>query len=103
MTKPIRYHRDARVDYREAAQWYKERRDGLGHQFVDKVAETLREIAAMPHAGLLVADGGRDQVIRRRRVQGFSHYVIYRETGSAIRVLAVAHTSREPRYWLGRV
>ena len=103
MTKPIRYHRDARADYREAASWYQDRREGSGVEFIERVAETLKDIAAMPHAGLLVADGGAGKVIRRRRVRRFSHYIIYRETPSAIRVLAVAHTSREPGYWLGRL
>ena len=46
----------------------------------------------------MLRDVGR--VIHRRR---FPYAVVYIELDNEIRVLAVAHTSREPGFWRGRL
>ena len=44
-----------------------------------------------------------DQAGKRRvRVQGFPHFVIYHWEPPILRVLAIAHGSREPGYWSDR-
>jgi toxin ParE1/3/4 len=41
--------------------------------------------------------------IRRYRVPGFPHNIVYRLVGSDVEVLVVAAHRRRPGYWLGRL
>ena len=43
------------------------------------------------------------QPIRQAHLRTYPYRIVFIETPDSIRVLAVAHTSRRPGYWLGRV
>ena len=40
---------------------------------------------------------------RRSSLKGFPFSIIFRESGGAIQILAVAHHRRRPRYWAARL
>ena len=50
MKRPIVLRHEARVEFDEAADWYEQRRSGLGGEFIDEVQTTLDRIAEMPEA-----------------------------------------------------
>ncbi len=48
MTHSIRLREEAGLDLEEAAGWYEAQRSGLGHAFLDTVADTLASIEQNP-------------------------------------------------------
>jgi hypothetical protein len=44
-----------------------------------------------------------DLPVRRRAVTRFPYHVVYLETGTEIRILAISHDRRKPDYWKDRV
>jgi hypothetical protein len=41
--------------------------------------------------------------LRQRVLERFPFVIVYRVVGDTLQIEAVAHTSREPGYWIGRV
>ena len=90
----------ARAELVEAAQWYEDRRAGLGGDFIDAVEAAAERLADWPDAGTPVQVGGHGY--RRVGVSGFPYHLPYRVTEDEVQVLAVAHDRRQPGYWSGR-
>ena len=103
MTPPVRFEDEADAEYRAAGRWYETRRIGLGLEFFDAVDAALELIARMPRAGAPVPRLPPDLPVRRAPVKRFPYLVVYLETETAIRVLAVAHDKRRPGYWRARL
>ena len=100
MNPRVRFEDEADAEYRLAGRWYEERRKHLGIEFFDA---TIDRIVEMPLAGNLVPRVSPAVPVRRRAVTRFPYHVIYIETATAIRVLAVAHDHRKPGYWRDRL
>jgi len=82
-----------------ASEWYENRRDGLGVEFVAEVDVALGGIAERPEAWPL----WRSDRPYRRALRRFPFVVFYRLLGSGdVEVTAVAHSKRRPGYWLSR-
>ena len=103
MNPHVRFEDEADTEYRLAGRWYDERREHLGIEFFDAVDATLDHIVAMPKAGELVPRASSELPVRRRAVVRFPYHVIYLETASEIRILAIAHDRRRPGYWQTRL
>jgi toxin ParE1/3/4 len=103
VTSSVRFEDEADEEYRAAARWYEERRRGLGAEFLDAVDAALSQIVRFPRAGAPVPRVPAALLVRRAPVKRFPYHVVYVEMGSTIRVLAVAHDRRRPRYWKSRV
>jgi plasmid stabilization system protein ParE len=103
VTKPARFEDEADAEYRAAGRWYEERVVGLGIEFFDAVDAALDQIARSPKAGALVRRVPVDLQVRRAPVTRFPYHVVYLETSSTIRVLAIAHDRRRPGYWMSRL
>jgi toxin ParE1/3/4 len=101
--KPALFEDEADAEYRAAGHWYEERVVGLGIEFFDAVAATLDQISRLPKTGALVRRVPVDLQVRRAPVKRFPYHVVYLETPSTIRVLAIAHDRRRPRYWTSRL
>jgi toxin ParE1/3/4 len=97
MSRPITFRRQARREFDDAADWYEQRRAGLGARFVDAVQRVLDQAAANPQRYPEVFGDVREGV-----VQGFPFCVYYRAESGQIVVLAVFHTSRDPAVWQSR-
>ncbi|HEV3025350.1 MAG TPA: type II toxin-antitoxin system RelE/ParE family toxin [Pirellulales bacterium] len=97
MSLAIVFRREARLEFDEAADWYEQRRAGLGARFVEAVQHVLNQAAANPQRYGIVDDDLREGVVR-----GFPFCVYYREEAGQIVVFAVFHSSRDPSIWRPR-
>lgn len=97
--KAAEFHAEASAEYDAAFDWYLERSPDAALRFDAEVDRALEQIiqapqrwAAGPHA------------TRRFLLRQFPFTLVYRERESGeIQVVAVAHTSRRPGYWKGRL
>lgn len=76
---------------------------GLGEQLQEIVLEAIAEARELPDAvprvpGLTVSQG-----VRRRVVPKFPYALVYFVEAKVLNVVAVAHTSRRPGYWVERL
>ncbi len=97
MNRPVVFRRQARLEYGEAADWYEDRRAGLGAKFTDAVQEVLDSASVNPSRHPRVFDE-----VREGLVQGFPYCVYYREERGNLLVIGVFHTSRDPSIWQSR-
>ena len=97
MTLEIRLRPEAEQDLADAAAWYEEQRQGLGHEFLDEVLTMLSSIAKNP---LMYPDVYRNT--RRAVIHRFPFSVYFRVEIETIVVVAVMHGSRNPRRWKSR-
>jgi plasmid stabilization system protein ParE len=91
---------EAQDELSSAAEWYESQRTGLGVELMVEVDEALVEIAERPEAWPLWRD---DRGYRKRLLGRFPYIVFYELIGlDRLEVVAVAHASRKPGYWLER-
>lgn len=94
----ISFNRLARMELDEASHYYDEQVPGLGSRFLDEVEQALLFIQLHPEAAPRV-----DKSRRRFVLSQFPYYILYRVfPGEHLRILAVGHQNRHPRYWRGR-
>jgi plasmid stabilization system protein ParE len=93
----VSYHRLARRELNEAAQFYDSENPGLGSAFLDEIERCTRAIIQFPEAGPLIIG-----TIRRRMVLRFPYALLYSTKSDRLRVLAVMNLKRRPMYWVGR-
>lgn len=97
MKRPVVFRRLARIEFDEAADWYEQRRAGLGAIYTEAVQRAFDQIAAQPDFFPRV-----HLDIREAMVFGFPYCVYYEVKSARIVVLSVFHTSRNPSIWQGR-
>lgn len=93
------FHPAAAAEHLDSIAFYESRLAGLGADYIAEFETTMRRVCAAPNSFRI--DSPPD--IRLAVMQRFPFNVLYRETGSSVQVLAVAHHRRRPGYWLGRV
>jgi toxin ParE1/3/4 len=103
MTRPLRFDDEATEELEMAAAWYEARRRNLGIDFTTAVREALQRIAATPRTWPLVRDVPERLNVRRFLLRRFPYSIVFIELREEIRVLAIAHTSREPGFWRHRL
>ena len=98
--KPFRLSTPASGELTEAVRWYETRRAGLGADFYEAVVRTIELIRAHPDVGML-----RPGRLPHRRVlvAGFPYEIVYRVRENDLYVVAIAHASRRPGFWQGRL
>ena len=96
MTLHIVLLASAEADLADAKDWYRQNDPALEDDFAACVHETMERILRHPTA--YEAEGP----FRRALVKRFPYRVVYRPTTSQIVVVAVLHTSRDPRVWQER-
>jgi plasmid stabilization system protein ParE len=92
------FHEEALEEMLESASYYEERSAGLGWDFLRSVEQAGQRIVASPEAGPVLRGD-----VRKRLVAGFPFTLLYSIEPDHIFVVAVAHQSRRPGYWLKRV
>jgi toxin ParE1/3/4 len=103
MTKHVRFDDEAVEELESAARWYEAHNEGLGIEFVHAVRDALLRIVERPHTWPLRPHVPEDLNARHFVLRRFPYTVVYLELETEIRVLAIAHTSREPGFWRGRL
>jgi plasmid stabilization system protein ParE len=94
----VRFLTLAKKEIDDAVVWFDEQQEGKGAEFLAALSRALRLVKAYPYASPEV-----EPEVRRCLFVSFPYSLIYGIDDEAIIVLAVAHTHREPRYWVDRL
>ena len=94
----IEFFPAAEQELLEAAEHYEDRLLGLGGDFILEVERLSSVLIELPHLGEKL-----DQIHGRIPLRRFPYALIFRLDGDVIRIVAVAHRRRRPRYWAPRV
>jgi plasmid stabilization system protein ParE len=97
--KPLEFHPQASEELIDSAQFFEGASSGLGDRFLDALHALMGRIESYPSYGAPTSS----RRTRVARVSGFPYDVIYRDESSRIYVVAIAHQSRKPGYWKGRI
>ncbi len=93
----VRYHEAAEEELLEAIGYLELQVKGLGRRFLTEAQRAENLLEEFPDAGEEVRPG-----IRRRILRKFPSGLICSREGDGALILAVAHLSRRPEYWVGR-
>jgi len=98
----VRFLPAASAEVEAAFLWYEEQRVGLGSEFLAAINDAVSHVVAWPEASPSVrqVDG---IPVRRVPVSRFPYVLFYYRRQKLLRVVAVAHTRRRPRYWASRL
>jgi plasmid stabilization system protein ParE len=97
---PVDVHVEALDKLEEAAAWYEARRPGLGFEFAAEIERVIASIAERP---LAFPHWKGEDPVRRALASRFPHAVFFDVEPQRVVVMAIAHSSRRPGYWGGRV
>lgn len=89
--------RSARQEIRDARDCYASQTAELARDFALAVEHALTAIASTPTLWPPYTHRSRRYPLKR-----FPYAVIYRAEPEIVRIVAVAHQSRNPTYWIGR-
>jgi plasmid stabilization system protein ParE len=89
---------EARSEFFDAIAHYEGARPGLGQRFKDEVDRSLLWLAAHPELCRLRTGG-----YRRMNLRVFPYFIPYIARRTTLWVLAIAHGSRKPEYWIKRI
>ena len=93
----IRFVEEAQREFLDAIVNYEEARAGLGQRFNDEVDRCALWIEDHPELYRLRPGG-----YHRVNLRVFPYYIPYVVRGEIVWILAVAHASRKPLYWISR-
>jgi plasmid stabilization system protein ParE len=96
----LRIAPEAEEELAQAAEWYEARRPGVGVELVADVDRALEVILAAPLSLPIWRDA---RPFRRGGLKRFPYVVFYRFADDEVFVVAIAHTKRQPGYWMKRV
>jgi plasmid stabilization system protein ParE len=93
-----RFHEAADEELTEAVAYYDTKASGLGDRFVADVKAATRYIEDYPHVAPVIEEGVRQKVLRQ-----FPFSLMYVVEEHDLFIVAVAHQSRRPAYWIDRL
>ena len=96
--KQVEYHQGAIADVKNAVAWYRKRNPKIALDFVEELQRAAVVISEAPERWSIGKNNTRRFLLWR-----FPFAVIYSEEESVVRIWAVAHGSRRPGYWSGRL
>jgi hypothetical protein len=99
----FRYHPAARDELRAAARLAETERPGRGASLQLEVLNVERRIRRLPRSAPPWPRRIGSTEVRKARVRRFPFLIIYALLGDRVVVIAIAHTSRKPGYWRGRL
>ena len=94
---PVRYHQAAEDELLHEISYLELRAPGLGRRFFAEVRIAEGLIAKFPESAPEILPGIRKHVLRK-----FRYSLIYSIEKDGFLILAVAHHSRRPGYWVAR-
>ena len=95
----IRFHPAARREILRAFDWYRQEASPLvATGFLDDFEQALALLKRHPEIG----EPG-SSLTRRLVLQRYPYTVVYRLAGETLEIVAIAHHSRQPEYWAGRL
>jgi plasmid stabilization system protein ParE len=103
LKKPVRTNADAEEDVRYYIQWYERESLGLGERLWLEIQAGIELISDYPGVGERVRRVRVKEPVRRLPLRHFPFLLVYREFENHLEVVALAHTSRDARYWRKRL
>jgi toxin ParE1/3/4 len=99
MPTEAEFHEEAAAEYDAAFDWYLQQSPEAALKFDAEVERALAHIIQAPQRWTAGPHSTRRFLLRR-----FPFIMIYRDLTSVdIQIVAIAHTSRRPGYWRGRI
>ena len=98
MNYSVEFIEEAKLDFKEAFQWYESKIIGLGHKFINSLSISISIITANPYQYQL-----QYGMIRKALLKHFPYQVIYLIENDTMIVLGVIHSSRDPIIWENRI
>lgn len=95
-------HPEADEEIQAAVRYYEGSRPGLGDDFLAELRTHLERIADDPLSLPKLETAPKRLDIRRTLILRFKYVVVFEVVENEVFVLAVAHGSRRPNYWLKR-
>jgi plasmid stabilization system protein ParE len=95
---PVRYHEAAEDELLNEIGYLELQAKGLGRRFLAEVHRTEILLAQFQQSAVEIRPGIRKRILRK-----FRYSLIYSIEKDGLLILAVAHHSRRPSYWLSRV
>ena len=95
---PVRYHEAAEDELLHEIGYLELRANGLGRRLFAEVRRAEKLISQYPESAEEIRPGIRKRILRK-----FRYSLIYSTEKDGLLILAVAHHSRRPGYWVGRV
>ena len=89
----------AKEDIRDAALWYNKQQNGLGRRFTSEIQSKVLFMKQNPKASNVRYDDVRTAILN---VFPYMIHFTLDEGNKSIVILAVLHTSRNPRLWESR-
>jgi toxin ParE1/3/4 len=103
MTRRIRVEEAAQDELREAIDWYEHQARGLGTQLHAEIDACMARLREPPDASTPVPRVHARYGLRRVLVKRFPYSIIFLVRDDVVEVIAFAHSSRNPKYWLPRL
>jgi len=100
---PQREHPEAAAELDSAVAWYEAREPGLGVSLIDSVATARQNIEAYLDAWPPFPGWDREPIVRSKRLDVFPYRVVYIVDADELVIVAYAHESRSPGYWVNRL
>ena len=97
------FHPEARAEFFAEIDYLNGEQPGLGDEFEQALYATADIIEMWPRGGPVWPGLATSVEVRSLRVRRFPFRVVYVNEGSSFTVVAVAHASREPGYWMHRL
>jgi toxin ParE1/3/4 len=93
----VEFHPLAADEAEAAERWYRERNQVASARFQQDLDRAVDLISERPNTGSPYLGNTRRVLLRR-----FPFFVVYRERGDSVQIVAVAHARRRPGYWRAR-
>ena len=87
----------AESDTEEAANWYNDKVEGFGNEFLLALDAKLNAIRRNPNQFQIIY-----KQVRRAIIERFPYAIFYVIEGNIVYIVAVVHTRRNPRLWKKR-
>lgn len=93
-----RFHEAAEIELAEAVAYYDARALGLGDRFLAEVKARAELIEQYPEIAPVI-----DQDVRGKGLDRFPYTLMYVVETEELFIVAVAHQSKRPGYWMDRL
>lgn len=102
MSLAVGFSAEATAELDEAMTWYEDQQPGLSDTFLRAVDAAIAVIADWPGSGAHVSGLPTASAVRLVPLRRFPYHLAYEAIDESVRILAVAHDRRQPRYWAPR-
>ena len=87
------------LDINAAVEWYDEKAESLGNRFISAMESRFEDVLQSPLFSRL-QNGSQ---VRRIYLNHWPYFIYYRVLDDSVRIIAVIHTSRDPKYVTQRI